>query len=128
MGMVTILAMLAFINHSAHSMEATEVIRRITEETRTQIAKLCPSPEPQNPVMAAEKARAAVRLGRTRTIEQDLTLGFQQLVNITLRALSPGVNDPTIAREAIVYLGLCCGICCCGGPAVPGAARRPLCW
>ena len=64
--------------------------------------------------MAAEKARAAVRLGRTRTMEQDLALGFQQLANITLRALSPGVNDPTTAREAIVYLGRCCGICCCG--------------
>jgi uncharacterized membrane protein len=173
MGLVTILAVLAFINHSAHSMEATEVIRRITEETRAQIAKLCPSPgtvdasegavglwpdgpgyviragqegwvrnvdtrcllltvpahgvvrletgagmfvaegtplctlwpEPADPVGAAEKARAAIRLGRTRTMEQDLALGFQQLVDITLRALSPGVNDPTTAREAIVHLG-----------------------
>lgn len=171
MGIVTILAVLAFINHSAHAMEATEIIRRITEDTQEQIARLCllgapreaepveavsagpgfvvrsnqdgwvqhvdtqlllssvPDrgvvrldtgagmfvvedrplctlwPDPQDPVAATETARAAIRLGRTRTMEQDLAFGFQQLVDIALRALSPGVNDPTTAREAIVHLG-----------------------
>lgn len=173
MGMVTILAVLAFINHSAHSMEATEIIRRITEDTRVQIAKMCPSPgtpdpsgervglfpeepgfviradregwvqyvdtrcllssvpergvvrldtgagmfliegtplctlwpKPEDPIAATDTARAALRLGRTRTMEQDLALGFQQLADIALRALSPGINDPTTARETIVHIG-----------------------
>ncbi len=49
MGMVTILAVLAFINHSAHSMEATEIIRRIAEDTRAQIAKMRPLPGTPDP-------------------------------------------------------------------------------
>ncbi|MDQ2789806.1 MAG: DUF2254 domain-containing protein [Actinomycetota bacterium] len=46
-------------------------------------------PQPENPVVAADAARAAVRLGRTRTMEQDLALGFQQLADIALRGRCP---------------------------------------
>jgi uncharacterized membrane protein len=47
----------------------------------------------------------ALHLGRTRTMQQDMELGFRQLADIALRALSPGVNDPTTAQEAIVHIG-----------------------
>ncbi len=53
----------------------------------------------------ADKVRRSVLLGRTRTPTQDLALGFRQLADIALRALSPGVNDPTTAVESIVHLG-----------------------
>lgn len=43
------------------------------------------------------RLRSAVIIGRRRTVEQDAPYGFQQLVDIALRALSPGVNDPTTA-------------------------------
>jgi uncharacterized membrane protein len=36
-----------------------------------------------------------------RTMEQDLAFGFRQLVDIAQRALSPGVNDPTTATQAL---------------------------
>jgi uncharacterized membrane protein len=36
-----------------------------------------------------------------RTIEQDLAFAFRQLVDIAQRALSPAVNDPTTACQAI---------------------------
>jgi uncharacterized membrane protein len=36
-----------------------------------------------------------------RTLEQDLAFAFRQLVDIAQRALSPGVNDPTTAVQAI---------------------------
>ena len=39
-----------------------------------------------------------------RTYEQDVAFGFRELVDIAERALSPGVNDPTTAAQAIDIL------------------------
>lgn len=36
-----------------------------------------------------------------RTLEQDVAFAFRQLVDIAQKALSPGVNDPTTATQAI---------------------------
>jgi len=174
LGILSVLMILAFINHVAHSMEAGEVIRRITEEARAQMVRLCPhaagtappvpvegslpSGDPLDVVAhddgwvqhvdadrliatappdgvvvleagvgtfvakgqrvctirpapeehrseTADEVRRAVHLGRTRTPAQDMALGFRQLVDIALRALSPGVNDPTTAVEAISHIG-----------------------
>lgn len=41
----------------------------------------------------------------SRTMQQDIGFGIRQIVDIALRALSPGVNDPTTAHECIVHLG-----------------------
>jgi uncharacterized membrane protein len=48
--------------------------------------------------------RAAVHLGRERSMDQDVGFGLRQLVDIAERALSPGVNDPTTAVQAIDHL------------------------
>jgi uncharacterized membrane protein len=42
-----------------------------------------------------------ISLGEERTMHQDPTFGFRQLVDIAERALSPGVNDPTTAVQVI---------------------------
>lgn len=39
-----------------------------------------------------------------RSLEHDPTFGIRQLVDIALRALSPGVNDPTTAVDVIHHL------------------------
>ena len=44
---------------------------------------------------------AAVQTGPERTMTQDAAFGFRQIVDIAERALSPGVNDPTTAVQAI---------------------------
>lgn len=46
----------------------------------------------------------AILLGQTRTIAQDPGFGIRQLVDIALRALSPGVNDPTTAADVVHHL------------------------
>ncbi|KAA9353442.1 DUF2254 domain-containing protein [Larkinella humicola] len=46
-----------------------------------------------------------IAIGRHRNIEQDVTFGIQQLVDIALKALSPGINDTTTAIMAIDYAG-----------------------
>ena len=42
-----------------------------------------------------------VRLGKDRTMEQDVAFGFRQLVDVAERALSPSTNDPTTAVQAL---------------------------
>lgn len=46
---------------------------------------------------------AAVAVGNERDLEQDLGYTLRQLADIAIRALSPGVNDPTTAVTAIRY-------------------------
>ena len=47
----------------------------------------------------------AFAVGISRTMQQDIGFGIRQIVDIALRALSPGINDPTTAHECIVHLG-----------------------
>lgn len=42
--------------------------------------------------------------GSSRSIESDPIFGLRQLVDIALRALSPGVNDPTTAADVVRQL------------------------
>ena len=44
-------------------------------------------------------------LGRQRTAEQDVEFAIDQLVEVAVRALSPGVNDPFTAMQCIDRLG-----------------------
>ncbi len=44
---------------------------------------------------------SAIETGRERTMGQDAAFGIRQLVDIALRALSPGINDPTTAIQAL---------------------------
>jgi uncharacterized membrane protein len=46
----------------------------------------------------------AVSIGMERTAQQDTAFGFRQLVDVAERALSPGINDPTTAVQAIDQL------------------------
>ena len=49
----------------------------------------------------ADDLQSTARLARERTPVRDVGFGFRQLVDIAERALSPGVNDPTTAVQAI---------------------------
>lgn len=53
----------------------------------------------------AKRLRAAFLLGDQRTNVQDANFAVDQLVEIALRALSPGVNDPFTALQCIHRLG-----------------------
>jgi uncharacterized membrane protein len=47
---------------------------------------------------------AAIDIGPTRTMQQDVEFGIVQIVDIALRALSPAVNDPTTAISCVDQL------------------------
>ena len=45
--------------------------------------------------------REAIELGEERTFEQDPKYAIRLLVDIAIRALSPAINDPTTAVQAL---------------------------
>lgn len=52
----------------------------------------------------AEAVRGAYTIAYERTAAQDIDYGVQQVVDIGVRALSPGINDPTTAVNALGHL------------------------
>lgn len=53
----------------------------------------------------SKQIQDAFIIDRERTITQDLLFGIRQLVDIGLKALSPGINDVTTAEYALYHLG-----------------------
>lgn len=181
LGLVAILATVAFIDHSAHTMDISEILERVS---RDAIALICsiwseeegeeeeeeeeeedpddearPEPAPSEPghelwfdrtgwvqqvdfealvgcapeggtivldtfpghyaiagttlctvtpppsdsEETERRIRVTIGIGETRTMQQDVSYGLRQLVDVALKALSPGVNDPTTAQDAIFH-------------------------
>jgi uncharacterized membrane protein len=48
--------------------------------------------------------QAAYTIDRHRTVEQDSAFGIRQIVDMALKALSPGINDTTTAVMCVDYL------------------------
>jgi uncharacterized membrane protein len=53
------------------------------------------------PALPEEKLRDAVELGTERTFEQDPKYAIRLLVDVAIKALSPAINDPTTAVQAL---------------------------
>lgn len=51
-----------------------------------------------------EAVDAVYAVGRQRTIEQDAPFGIRQIVDVALKALSPGINDTTTAVMCVDHL------------------------
>ena len=60
-------------------------------------------PMPDAPTLQA-LLNQTVRIGFERTLEQDPALGIRQLVDMACKALSPAVNDPYTAVQAVDHL------------------------
>ncbi|WP_323790963.1 DUF2254 domain-containing protein [Nocardioides sp.] len=171
LGISSVLAIIAFINHAAHSMDVSKILHRVTREVLDQAGTAWPEPEaprtptqplsvpdeavpvrfmqhgwvqnidydclldllpagsiarldtfagryaidnapichlwppPSDPEDIADAVRSAVLVGETRTLQQDVEYGVRQLSDVALKALSPGINDPTTAHDAMSHLG-----------------------
>jgi uncharacterized membrane protein len=68
----------------------------------TPLASLALENPPDQEIIAA--LRAAYSIDRFRTVHQDCAFGIRQLVDMALRALSPGINDTTTAVMCVDYL------------------------
>lgn len=67
-------------------------------------------------------AASAFVIGAHRTMHQDVRYGVRLLVDIALRALSPGVNDPTTAVDCVNAIGAL--LCCAARRRFPVPTRR----
>lgn len=61
-------------------------------------------PDPSESPAVVRAVRKAVLTARDRSLEDDPGFGIRQLTDIALKALSPGINDPTTAVDVIHHL------------------------
>jgi len=75
----------------------------------TTLAWIWPTPaagRAPDPQALTRALQAGVRIGFERTLEQDAAFGIRQLVDAACKALSPAVNDPYTAVQAIDHLAV----------------------
>lgn len=72
-----------------------------------------------------DKINATFVIGNQRTAAQDVEFSFQQLVEIAVRALSPGINDPFTAIACLDRLGS--GLCCLAQRDAPSPRSQSTC-
>lgn len=169
LGVSSILAIVAFIDHNAHTLEVSEILARVARDSIHQLRRSWPEdagdaasvevlapgdghtipfaangwlqqvssegllrlvppggtvrletragryavegtplctvwPAPVDADAARAGAADAVRVGPVRTMQEDPSYGIRQIADVALIALSPGVNDPTTAQDAIFHL------------------------
>jgi uncharacterized membrane protein len=63
------------------------------------------SPPPDSDDPRRSEVLEAFAIGDSRTMQQDVEFGLVQLTDIAVRALSPGINDPTTAADVVVHIG-----------------------
>ena len=68
----------------------------------TPLASLALEDPPDQETIAA--LQATFSISRHRTVEQDAAFGIRQIVDMALKALSPGINDTTTAVMCVDYL------------------------
>ncbi|MEP6822700.1 MAG: DUF2254 domain-containing protein [Chthoniobacterales bacterium] len=78
-------------------------------------------PKAKASVKLSGELRATFLLGRHRTPTQDLEYSIDQLVEVAVRALSPGINDPFTAMTCIEWLGV--ALLQVSGRKIPSAQR-----
>ncbi len=68
-------------------------------------APLCALSAAPEHIQATEHAiLATVSTGSTRTMQQDISFGLREMVDVGLKALSTGINDPTTAQDSIFHI------------------------
>ncbi|MBK7405842.1 MAG: DUF2254 domain-containing protein [Phycisphaerales bacterium] len=93
----------------AIAAEIDSVIRMIADIGAfvTPAGSLCEIALPSPPEEAlVTRLRGAFDIGGSRTIEQDAAFGIRQIVDIALKALSPGINDTTTGVMCVDHLAV----------------------
>ena len=90
------------------------------------LVAVTPSPRPARTPSAdvrdaTRSLNALFTINAHRTIEQDAGFGILQIVDIALKALSPGINDTTTAVTCVDHLGAL--LACLARRHMPGRAR-----
>ncbi len=98
------------LSHAARHGACLQLRPRIGEHVvaGTTLAWIWPAPghRAPDPQLLAPVLEAGIRIGFERTLEQDAAFGIRQLVDAACKALSPAVNDPYTAVQAIDHLSV----------------------
>lgn len=65
-----------------------------------------PEQPPPDPGAYKHAVRESIRIGYERTMEQDVAFGIRQLADIAVKSLSPAVNDPYTAMQALEHISV----------------------
>ena len=84
-----------------------------------ELARVWPGDRLDDALAAA--VRGAFYIGPQRNLTQDVEFAIDQLVEVAVRALSPGVNDPFTAIACVDRLGE--ALCALAGREVPSPYR-----
>ncbi|MBO0846420.1 MAG: DUF2254 domain-containing protein [Nocardioides sp.] len=76
----------------------------IKDQPMVWLWRTSPEEVPPDPAAFAGFVHDSVRIGYERTAEQDVAFGIRQLADIAVKALSPAVNDPYTAMQALEHL------------------------
>ena len=95
----------ALLALAGESDTVVEVLRRPGDFVFAGQPLLAVWPPPSRARAFSSHAASAFIVGAHRTPEQDVEFSFEQLVQISLRALSPAYNDPSTAAACIEHLG-----------------------
>ncbi|MFG0282949.1 MAG: DUF2254 domain-containing protein [Phycisphaerales bacterium JB039] len=79
-------------------------------------------PEDSTKEDAVDAIRRGILIGSHRTTLQDVTFAFEQLTEMALRALSPGINDPNTAGHCVDRIGS--GLARMVGRPIPSRVRH----
>ncbi len=126
LAVLSIGVLIYFIHHVSVSIQADVVVARVSDELHDGIGRMFPGhlgksrSDTPNPADEAELPAAFV-LGNQRTATEDIEFSFLQLVEIAVRALSPGINDPFTAIACIDRLGS--ALCRLAGRDMPSPFR-----
>jgi len=86
-----------------------DLVVRLERRPGNYVVASCPLaliwPESRATDRLADQVRSLFVLGNQRTSDQDIEFGVNQLVEIAVRALSPGLNDPFTAMTCVDHLG-----------------------
>ena len=76
----------------------------VTDET--EIFSVCFLKEPKEDEGLPDRLRSLITIDKERTELQDFNFTIQKIVEISLRAISPGINDPNTAIHCLRIIGV----------------------
>jgi uncharacterized membrane protein len=101
----------ALLSHAARHGVCLRLRLRVGEHvvagtTLAWIWRASPDDPAPDPRAFTRILDTGVRIGFERTLEQDAAFGIRQLVDVACKALSPAVNDPYTAVQAVDHLSV----------------------
>lgn len=122
LGIVAILATIAFINHSAHSMDVSELLQGLTDDAVAVVREEWPGPDDDEPrsepddvpdhahivrfttsgwIQRIELEALALAVPAGTTLHLEVATGRYAVLGTTLCALSPAPDDPGSVEDTL---------------------------